>query len=143
MTLKLNGLWRLCNICRASLALTLHPFLVSACFRRCCWALHFVFFLGPGICKKKYPFKNWGPECPNPPPDSSKLKVYSRAACRSSEIKYPFCNSVFGRHTFSTLTQRGEGWIGQEHEYGKGTFFLQIPVAQPPRRPDLSSLEIR
>ena len=38
MTLELNGLWRLCNICRASLALTPSPFSVSVCFTGRLWA---------------------------------------------------------------------------------------------------------
>ena len=63
-----------------------------------------------GICKKQYPFKNRGSERTNPPSDSSKLKVYLRATCRSSEIKYPFCKGVIGRSIFSTLTKLGEGW---------------------------------
>ena len=78
-----------------------------------------------GFCKKKYPFKNWVSECANPPPVSSKLKVYSRVTCRLSEIKYPFCKRVCGQNTFSTLTNWGEGWVRQKHEYRKGTCFCK------------------
>ena len=38
MTLKLNGLWRLCSIYRASLASTLGAFSVSVCFTGRLWA---------------------------------------------------------------------------------------------------------
>ena len=85
----------------------------------------FVLFFGTGICKKKYPFKNSGSECANPPPVPSKLKVHSRVTCRSSEKKYPFCKSVCGRNILSTLTTWGVGWIRQTHEYRKGTFFCK------------------
>ena len=78
------------------------------------------------------PFKNWGPECPNPPPDSSKLKVYSRAACRSSELKYPFCNSVFGRHTFSTLTKWGRVGLDRNMNMERVLFFANTGSAASP-----------
>ena len=93
------------------------------------WGLQF-FLTATGICKKKYPFKNWVSECANPLPVSSKLKVYSRVACRSSEIKYPFCKSVFGQNTFSTLTKWGEGWVRQKHKYRKATFFANTGSSQ-------------
>ena len=141
----------LCVFYRASLGWTPAPFSVPVCFTGRLWAggqrrlvniaetaaatvrdansgeapSVFVLFFGTGICKKKYPFKNWVSECTNPPPVLSKLKVHSRVTCRSSKIKYPFCKSVFGRNTFSTLTKWGEGWVRQKHEYRKGTFFCK------------------
>ena len=59
--------------------------------------------------QKKYPSENGFTECPDPPPSSSKLKVYSRAACRSCEKKYPFFNSVPGRHFFFNIDKMGRG----------------------------------
>ena len=129
MTLKLDGLWRLCSKYRASLGWTPHPFSVPACFTGRLWAggqrrlanapsncnhreapaPSFCGFFRDRFLQKKVPFQELGSSVPQPSPRFVKVESAFAGDLQVERNKVPFLQKRVWSKYFFNIDRMGRG----------------------------------